>query len=169
VHPAGLNPWACTSRCRHKKETLWGSRGLPSPWQTSVHQVASLSQPECVLLSNLGYLLKSSGQMPLRQQNLQCALKGGRPLWRRFSTAVERYRVAHSWTYAPIRHSNLQIGCQGSRRCMAPTHALPMPMPMPDCSFCAHRSATLGRQRKSKPRAPCTTATTTMVGHGGEA
>jgi hypothetical protein len=47
---------------------------LPLPWQTSVHQVPSLPQPQCMLLSSLGYPLKTWATKP------QCALKGGRPL-----------------------------------------------------------------------------------------
>jgi hypothetical protein len=48
----------------------WGpGRGLPPPWQTSVHQVPFLSQPQCMLLSNLGYPLKTSGHMHLGQQS----------------------------------------------------------------------------------------------------
>jgi hypothetical protein len=46
------------------------NRGLPPPWQISVHQVTPLLQPQCMLLSNLDYTLKTSGQMHLRQQNL---------------------------------------------------------------------------------------------------
>jgi hypothetical protein len=43
------------------------ARGLPPPWQTSVHQLPCLSQPHCMLLrGNLAYPLETSVQMPLR-------------------------------------------------------------------------------------------------------
>jgi hypothetical protein len=48
------------------------ARGLPAPWQTSVHQLPSLSQPQCMLLSNLGFPLKTSVQMPLAQRTSVC-------------------------------------------------------------------------------------------------
>jgi hypothetical protein len=67
-----------------------GSRGLSHPWQTSVHQVPSLSQPQRMLLSNMGYPLTNSGQSE-RLGNVapnlkadavgaakpQCTLRGG--------------------------------------------------------------------------------------------
>jgi hypothetical protein len=37
--------------------------------ETSVHQVPSLPEPQCMLLRNLGLPLKTSGQMPLGKQN----------------------------------------------------------------------------------------------------
>jgi hypothetical protein len=43
------------------------ARGLPPPWQTSVHQLPCLPQPQCMLLrGNLAYPLETSVQMPLR-------------------------------------------------------------------------------------------------------
>jgi hypothetical protein len=45
------------------------SRGLPPPRQTSVRLLPSLPQPQCVLLSNLGYPLKTSVQTAQGQQN----------------------------------------------------------------------------------------------------
>jgi hypothetical protein len=47
------------------------TRGLypPPPWQASVHQMSSLLQPQCMLFRNLGYPLKTSGHVHLRQQN----------------------------------------------------------------------------------------------------
>jgi hypothetical protein len=53
---------ACTQQLSHP--SMW-CRGLPPPWQTSVHQVPPLPQPQCRLLSNLGYPLKMSAQMHL--------------------------------------------------------------------------------------------------------
>jgi hypothetical protein len=44
-------------------------RGLPSPLHSSVHQVPLLVKAQCMLFRNLGYPLKTSVQMPFRQQN----------------------------------------------------------------------------------------------------
>jgi hypothetical protein len=46
-----------------------GTRGLPPPRQTSVHQLPCLSQPQCMLLSTLAQPLRTSVQMPLGHQN----------------------------------------------------------------------------------------------------
>jgi hypothetical protein len=47
-----------------------GDRGPPPPLHSSVHQVPILVKPQCTLLGNLGYPLRSSVQMTLGQQNL---------------------------------------------------------------------------------------------------
>jgi hypothetical protein len=56
-----LSPSYCSSETSGAGSTAKG--------QTSVHQLPCLAQPQCMQLNDLGYRLKTSGQMPLGQQN----------------------------------------------------------------------------------------------------
>jgi hypothetical protein len=60
---------------------LWGvpPRNLPPLLHSSVRQAPVLFKPQCVLLMKLGYPCKPQSHAP-GPAELQCALKGGRPL-----------------------------------------------------------------------------------------
>jgi hypothetical protein len=103
----GLAAWPVhrQPRCPHSS-LLWrrfpsspacGRGPLPPPWQTSVHQLPSLLQPRCMLLSNLASPWNTSAQMPLRHQNFSAHARVVDPCLASSYRMPLCYRLCYIW------------------------------------------------------------------------